>query len=93
MKALRSRGVETIAPEAHAPLGLRKVRDVLRRLAGRHDVAVDERPRQREACVGNEVSRSPAGPKTISAQQRAVRLAGDLSAIRPTTMLSVFEYS
>ena len=25
MKAFRSRGVETIAPEAQAPLGLRKV--------------------------------------------------------------------
>ena len=93
MNAPRSSGVDTMAPDAHAPLGLSAVvtscggcpgGTTYPRICG----AGSEMRR-----VGNVVCLSPARAKTSRERRRPYDRPVTRSAIRPTTMLSVLEYS
>src|SRR3954447_22932145 len=93
MKAERSVAVERIAPDAHAPLGLRKVVTSCGLAPGLTTYPWRNGAGSVILLVGNVVCVRPAASKTTSWSSVRNDLPVTASAMRPTTMLSVFEYS
>src|SRR6516165_6731722 len=93
MKVPRSAGVETMAPDAHAPLGLRNMVTSCGGLPGSTSYPCIDGVGNEILRVGKVVCLSPAGPKTSVDRSWPNARSVTRCAISPTTMLSVFEYS
>ena len=93
MNAERSVGVETTAPDAQAPLGLRKRVTSLGSAFGLTRYPWMYGAGSEIRRVGKLVWVRLAGPNTMSLSRAGYGVPETVSAMSPTTMLSVLEYS